>query len=207
MKSCLLSLLLGAIAVLGGIGSAQAQTVYTEGAGGMGGRGGANHVEFALQFNIQLDDSDGINNGGGFWLSYRRNINQFFSIGGKFGAHGYSIDNNGFKDSVSSAPLLFVAQVERNFDRAVTIFFNIGMGPSFNQIEGDATDLLDIELKTSFAFDLSAGATVEMSDNVAIGLNLDYFLSSAPVDSPSTFVDDHLNISHFGIGLIAVFSF
>lgn len=207
MKSGLLAILGVLVIGCGALGSVQAQTVYTEVGGGMGRSGPPDHIEFALQYNLQLDDSTGINNGGGFWLTYRHSFNPLFSIGGKFGAHAYSIDNSGSHDSISSVPLLFVAQVERNFDRAFNIFFNLGMGPCFNRIEGDVTDLFDLKLGTSFAFDLSAGATVDMNDNVAIGVNLDYFLSSAPVDSPSVLIDDHLNISHFGIGLIGVFSF
>lgn len=206
MKKSLMTALFVVICMAAALPAARAEMVYTDGGAG-GGRYVPNKIDFVLQFNHQLDNSDGVNDGGGLWIGYRRMLNEFFSLGGKLGIHSFSIENGGFKDTVGSVPLLITAQVERNFDHVFTIWGQVGMGPSFNNIEGDATDLLDLKMGTSFVFDITFGGAVEINPNISIGLNFDWFLSSAPVDSPSALADDHLNISHFGIGAIFIGSF
>ncbi|MGH7146240.1 MAG: outer membrane beta-barrel protein [Planctomycetota bacterium] len=185
-----------------------AQPVYTEQGGGEFGRmENPNHIDFMLQFNNQLDHNGGVRDGAGLWIGYRYSINPVFSFGVKLGAHAYTIVNGSSNDKVSSAPLLFTAQAERNFNHAFNLYAQMGMGPSFNKISGDQTNAYGLKLETSFAFDMCFGATVEMTRNLALGANLDWFISSARIKSDFSGAGDHLNVSHLGLGAVVVVSF
>ena len=196
MKNSLLSLFAAVLVLAAGMPAAQAAMAN------------ADHIDFALQVNLMNDSNPDVKDGGGFWLGYRHSLNPNFSLGGKLGAHSYNIESgSGIQDTVTSVPLLFNVQFERNFERSFIFYGGLGIGPSFNSIKGDLTDAFNLKLDTSLALDINFGGLVEINPNIALGLGFDWFISAANVTSNLGVSTDVINLTHFGIGFVLVGSF
>ena len=167
-------------------------------------------IIFTLQINTPADGRSSYEDGYGIWASYQRDLLPLLSFGLEAGVHQFTICRCGTgtgEDSLTTVPVLLVANLHFTVEDILTVFAQAGIGGSFNFISGDTADTFNVKIDPSFALDLRADAVLQLMSNLGAGVSFDCLITQANLNANSSVIADSINLGHYGAGIVVIISF